>query len=281
LHEYKSNKVLKTIRSIIKNLLPPIILNAKRRFHENNIWRGNHKSWEDAIANASGYDDAAVINKVVNSMDKVLADSTLFERDGEMLTEPQYSFEFLAWLMWIASNNKGDLNLIDFGGGLASTYYQYKLFLQHLPELKWNVVEKEAFVKIAKKMNFDSNIEFYLSIEDSLKFNKSNTILLGSVLPYIENPYQLISYIIKKDFEYIIIDRTWMLIEGEDQLTIQENKSGNTNYPCWFFNSKKFENIFKEKYSLVFKYNNNSSSLIKIDGKSRAVSSGFILKKIV
>ena len=267
------------IRKIIKDFIPPILFKIKRRFNKETKWNGNYRTWKDASDIASGYDDDIIVNKVEKTMNKVLANDNLFERDGVILQKKEYSFPLLSGLMWIAASNQGNLNLIDFGGSLASMYYQYRLFLQNLNTVNWSVVEQAIFVETAKKMNFESNINFYSTIEDCLKHQKSESILLGSVLPYIEKPYDLLEYIVHKSFKYIVIDRTWILLAGGDQLTIQKNPTPDySSYPCWFFNSEHFESVFTKDYDLVVKYT-NSSRLMQIDGKSRAIGSGYIFRR--
>ena len=75
-----------------------------------------------------------------------------------------------------------------------------------------------------------------------LSRGKSNIILLSSVLPYIEKPFDLLEDINKLDIEYILIDRTYFYEDQDDRLTIQKVSPTiyDASYPCWIFSQDKF-----------------------------------------
>lgn len=216
---------------------------------------GNYKNWQQAIKATTGYDKDLILEKVKESMLKVKNGQAAYERDSVLFDKVEYFWPLLSSLLWIASKENNKLNIIDFGGSLGSTYFQNLFFLKHLNEIKWSIIEQPNFVETGKKFFSDEKLNFYENLDICLSQQQPDAILLSSVLEYLEKPYPLLEEVLKKNFKYIIIDRTKFLrsSSADDRLTIQKVPSGiyDASYPCWFFNEQKFLNIFKDKYALV------------------------------
>jgi putative methyltransferase (TIGR04325 family) len=84
--------------------------------------------------------------------------------------------------MWIAAQSKGELNVIDFGGSLGSTYFENRKFLQALPKVRWNIVEQNHFVDAGKKYFEDDIVKFFYNIESCVRQCSPNVILFSSVI---------------------------------------------------------------------------------------------------
>ncbi len=237
-------------------------------------WRGNYSSWEEANNQCTGYDNQEILAKVKYAVLQVRNGSAVFERDSMLFDTIDYSFPVLSAILWIAHQNFGKINLIDFGGSLGSSYFQNRYFLQALKKVSWNVVEQQHFVKTGIEEIANDQLHFYESIEECLKTQQVNTILMSSVIQYIEQPYDLIEKIIKNKFEFIIIDRTPFLLTGNDRITIQKVQPMiyKATYPCWFFNKDKFVKYFANKYELITEFGSIDKSSIRSNFK------GFIFK---
>jgi putative methyltransferase (TIGR04325 family) len=171
------------------------------------------------------------------------------------------------------------LRIIDFGGSLGSSYYQNIGFLKHLNRLSWNVVEQNNFVERGKKLFTNDHLHFYSSIEDCLKEQPCEVILFASVLPYLKAPYDLLNQVVSKEFKYIIIDRTPMLEEKNDRLTVQHvpDEIYRASYPAWFFSREKLIDFFMPHYELVSEFD---SLVPKIKlANTTAFEKGFVFKK--
>ncbi len=240
-------------QQIIKYLTPPIILDIYKQYMCKYGFFGNFPSWDDAVKSSNGYDSDVILNKVKNSLLKVKEGKAAYERDSVIFDKIQYSWPLLTGLLWIASRNENRLNLVDFGGSLGSAYYQNKKFLMHLHELKWSIIEQPKFVECGKQYFENENVRFYYTLEDCIKKQNPDTILLSSVLQYLEKPYDLLEEIIDREFKYIILDRTPFLETGEDKITIQKVSPEiyRATYPAWIFNFEKFLKFFSKNYELV------------------------------
>jgi putative methyltransferase (TIGR04325 family) len=252
----KKYKILSKLISIFNK----IIIN-KNITNQHEWFRGNYSSWEEAKKNSIGYDSPIIIEKVKESLLKVKNGEAIYERDSVLFDKIEYSLPLLTFLLYISGSEEGKLEIIDFGGSLGSTLFQNKKFLSNLKELKWFIVEQEKFIEIGKSNFEDETLKFFYSIEDCLKYNSPNAILLSSVLPYIENPYQLLENIIKWNFKYIIIDRTPFIIDEkeDDILTIEivPSEIYQASYPAYFFNLNKFDKLLSDKYNLIESFPGN------------------------
>jgi putative methyltransferase (TIGR04325 family) len=242
----------KTIKKTIKLIIPAKYCKMYRKFFPIKSpygFFGNYKTWAEAKADSTGYDDEKILEKVKNNLLKVKHGEAVYERDSVIFDTIQYSWPLLASLLWITSKNKNRLNLIDFGGSLGSAYFQNIGFLKHLEELRWNIVEQNNFTECGKKYFEDESLKFFTSIDNCLKETTPKTILLSSSVQYLEDPYSFLKNLIPHDFDYIIFDRTTFLQDSE-RITLQKVPPGiyPASYPAWFLHEKKFLDIFKEKY---------------------------------
>ena len=238
---------------MLKELLPPILVKYLSSFFYG--WTGNYLSWEAAQKKCSGYDSEIIFNKVKNALLKVKNGEAVFERDSVIFDKIQYSFPLLSALSQTALNSAQTLNVLDFGGSMGSSYYQNRKLFQHLPHFSWNIVEQEHFVKEGKQTFADENLKFYYTIDECLNEQKINLFLLGSVLQYIEKPYELLDIILSKKITFIHLDRTPIFKNNGDRITIQKVHKSiyDAQYPCWIFNETKLINyICNSGYELVF-----------------------------
>lgn len=231
-------------------------------------YSGDYSYWSEALASCSGYDAAIILEKVKESLLKVKAGQAVYERDSVLFDTIQYSWPLLAGLLRAASNNNNRLSVLDFGGSLGSSYYQNKDFLSVLDDLRWCIVEQKHFVECGKQYFEDENLRFYYDIPSCLAEGKINVVILSSVLPYIEKPYELIDTIVDYEIDCIIVDRTPILLSGgSDRLTIQKVPPYiyKASYPAWFFNKAKFLKHFQRRYRIVAEF--TSTDKVNIHSK--------------
>jgi putative methyltransferase (TIGR04325 family) len=262
------------LKETIKRFLPPIILEMLSNVLINSVYEGNYRTWDDAFRTSGGYDSDVILKKVKDSLLKVKSGEANCERDSVLFDKVQYSWPLLAGLLWIASQEDNNLNLVDFGGSLGSSYYQNKKFLEHLRVLRWNIVEQKNFVECGKQYFEGEHLKFYYSLDDCIKEQQPDTILLSSVIQYLEKPHDLLRDIIGKRFKYILFDRTPFLSGREDRITVQKvpQEIYRASYPAWFFNEDKFLGHFSRDYDLISDFESNDRANIQ------SVFKGFIFK---
>ena len=125
----------------------------------------------------------------------------------------------------------------------------------------------------------NDQLKFYYTIEECLRNEQPDVLLLSSVLQYLDKPYDWIEKFTKLNFQSIIIDRTCFIQNYTDMITIQNVPEFiyKASYPMWLFNKEKFWNSFKE-YSIISEFSSYADVDYIIHGKVISWS-GLILEK--
>lgn len=261
----------------VKYILPPIIIDFIRSFLFSRYgWHGNFKSWEEAKKRTTGYDIPLIVEKVRKALLKVKKGESVYERDSVLFDEIEYSWPVLSGLLLAAALDKGKLSVLDFGGSLGSSYFQNKKFLRQFSFVSWNIVEQPHFVDVGKKYFEDEVLHFYYDIEECVRNQKPNILLLSSVLQYIEKPYEMLERLLSFKFPFVIVDRTSFHTKPRDRITIQKVPPWiyEASYPCWLFDEGRFVSFFQDNgYEMV-------ESFLSLGGKTKIYEDkGFIWKK--
>ena len=219
-------------------------------------WFGNFNNWEEAKKMSDGYDADNILLKTKEALLKVKNGEAVYERDSVIFDKIDYSWELLAFLMWVAAQNEGRLNLIDFGGSLGSTYYQNKAFLDRLNNVTWNIVEQPNYVKVGLEYFQNDVLRFFNCISDCCTETnqKMDVILFSSVLQYLENPFEILKEAFSSGIKCIIVDRTGFTHNNTQRITVQKVplQIYDASYPCWFFKETDFLTFFSENnYELL------------------------------
>lgn len=266
------------MRDTVRDLIPPAIFKLYQRLFNRYGFSGNYATWEDAKKVSSGYDSALILDKVKEALLKVKKGEAVYERDSVIFDKVEYSWPLLASLIWIAANEGGRLNIIDFGGSLGSTYFQNRKFLVDF-DVKWNIVDQKHFVECGKKYFADDRLNFYYDLESCLKEQKPSAIVFSSVLQYLEKPYEFMGNVLKHRFRYILIDRTTFVLKGDDRITVQKipPEIYRASYPCWFFNLSAFIDFFCRDYELMEEFDALAGTIDL--GDTTAYDKGFVFRR--
>jgi len=245
-----------SLKSIGRELLPPLLARQIRAFRRQYGCLGDYPSWEAAAAQCSGYAHGAILARVRDAALKVKAGAAAYERDSVLYQEVEHSWPLLAALMHVAAVNGGVLRVVDFGRSLGTSYIQNRRFLQGLSQVKWCVVEQEHFVRCGKEHFEDEALRFYSSIDESAAAEQPDIILFSSVLQYLPNPYEQLRNAIRKGFPYILIDRTGFSLDGCARITVQKVNPAiyPAAYPCHFFARPEFCATFQGSYELLAEF---------------------------
>ncbi len=260
-------RISKKIRSLFRNSDP----------RPSSGWSGDYKTWEEALAKTTGYNEDSILNKIKESVLKVKNGQAEYERDSVAFDTFEYSEEFLNALKLTVKDNS--ISLIDFGGSLGSQYFQYKRFFEGV-DINWMVVEQKHFVDCGNKEIANDQLRFFNSIEEALQYKKASTVVLSSVLPYLKEPFKQIEKTKAYDPDFIIIDRNPFIEMESDLLTVQQVPESiyKASYPAWFFNEEKFKKAFSDKYIIKNEFSSPFSSPAIVNDRP-AVWKGLILIK--
>ncbi|MFA6304902.1 MAG: methyltransferase, TIGR04325 family [Patescibacteria group bacterium] len=274
------------LKQIIKKFIPPIITEFYHVRCKKYGFFGNYPNWQSALADSTGYNLPLILEKVKQARLKVLRGEAVYERDSVNFDKIKHSWPMVAALLWIAGQNNNRLNVLDFGGSLGTSYFQNLPFIKHLPEINWNIVEQQNFVKIGKELfSKNESLKFYPTIESCLFEQKPMVVILSGVWQYLEKPYDMLEKIISLKIDYLLFDRTTFIAAGADRLTIQKvpPRIYEASYPAWFFNLEKFTDFFAGRYEIIADFASLNKYYQPGDyldlGDTVACEKGFLLKK--
>lgn len=234
------------MKRIIKQLLPPIVLNALRTFKNSRFgFMGDYTSWQEAEDKCKdGYAAAPIFESVKQAALKVKSGEYFCERDSVLFESPQYSWESLACLMRVAARTSGRLNVLDFGGSLGSSYFNNRLFISDL-EVNWSIVEQEQFVSFGSENLGNQTLHFHETINQSVDAHFPDVILLSSVLQYLPEPYEWLERLLSVGSPFILIDRTPMGKLGRDVIKVQKVHPTiySASYPCRILDQERLKSF--------------------------------------
>lgn len=249
------------LKEFIKLFAPPLMVQGyyalRGRLRKNSFCLfGNYRTWDEAVRNSTGYDSEIILEKTKTALLKVKNGEAVYERDSVLFDDVQYVWPLLAGLMWVAAQARGNLNVLDFGGSLGSTYFQNRAFLRRLSDVRWNIIEQPKYVEMGKKWFEDDRLKFYPCVEDCLAKTQPNVIILSSVLQYLEHPYDKLLELLELRCNHIIIDRTPFWDGPADRLCVQNVPPTIylASYPSWIFSMQRFRAYLSNKWNIVAEF---------------------------
>ena len=262
----------------IEELFPPILFRLYRRYLKKAGYFGSYGSWAEASSASGGYDTREILDRVKRALAQVRDGEVPYERDGVVFPQIHHAWPLLAGLLWAASQTGNRLRVMDVGGSLGSSYFQNRGFLTHLREFRWSVVEQRNFVQCGKEEFSDAMLNFYEDLKACAETENPSVVLLSSVLPYLESPYELLEQIMALSIPFVIVDRTPMLAGHLDRLTVQKvpPEIYPASYPAWIFGRRKFLALLDTKYEMIAEFDALAGSIHM--GDMVAFDRGFIFR---
>jgi len=231
-------------------------------------WHGDYANWQDARNACTGYDAAAVLDKVKQATLKVKTGEAVYERDGMLFDHIEYSWPLLANLLRIAAKKNGELSVIDFGGSLGSSWFQNRYYLNSLRSVQWNVIEQPHYVISGNREIADERLRFFNNIREALdKRGPADILLFSCSLPYLESPYTLLEEVAGLHIPYIIVDNTYFNPGRGNRLTIQKVPPVyyDASYPAWFLDYQQVLFTLNNEYDMFAAHTNDQ--ILYLNGK--------------
>jgi putative methyltransferase (TIGR04325 family) len=274
-------KLNQAMKAFLHEMMPPAVgkVIALARGGERCVWSGDYPSWAEAVADSTGYDSDVIVARVTSAALEVKRGDAVYERDGVLFDEIEYSWQMLSGLMWVAARNGGRLDVVDFGGALGTSFYQNRHFLAPLAHVRWNVVEQPCFVEVGRRLFADDErLRFHLDF-DSCAIVDGEALLLSSVLQYLEQPCAIVAAAARR-CRYLLLDLTPVHDGLTDRLTVQTVPPTicPARYPCWLFSEAKLLSQLEAAFEVVAAFDSHFSPDIRA-GATRARYRGYILER--
>jgi len=273
------------VKKYLKLLLPPGLSILYRGFRSRKndpvVWQGNFPDWDTAKKRSAGYENPLILEKTKNAILKVKNGDAAGERDSVLLGRVEYCWPVLTYLLKIALENNNQLDIIDFGGSLGSSYFQNRGMIPANVKLSWNVVEQPDYIGVGNHEIADENLKFFSSVKEAYANNGAKVLLLSSVLQYLEYPYRFLDEMMGYDFEYILVERTAFIDNAEDRITLQVVPPSiyEASYPAWFLNNEKFKKYISEKYFTLLEFESDIIGSLALEDKTAAYWRGYVFKR--
>ena len=248
------NLINNSLKRFLIKILPKSFVNLIHKFSPNSIkFYGPFPDWEEAKAKSDGYDKDNILQKVLEVTMKVKSGLIPGERDSVELEFEDPPKHIISICNEILGKNNNKLNILDVGGSLGSTYFASIKYLNEPSKISWVILEQKNFVSAGNKYISDSVISFITDIEEYLSETEPDLVIFGSVLQYLEDPYEILEKVTQNISPEIIIDRTPFSDDSIERVYVQSvpKKIYKASYPI---RSLDLNSIIPKGYKINSKF---------------------------
>lgn len=233
---------------------------------------GDYVSWQDAASECRGYDDSAILDKVIQASKKIIDGEAVWERDSFLFYQEKYVYKLCASILRCAlRNNNQGVRVLDIGGSLGSTYFQNRKYLSDVKNLEYVVAEQDHYAAYGHEYLEDAVLKFISSERDWENMERFDIILMSGSLQYIPNYTEIISKIKKAEPRYIIFDRVLVGDRGRICRETVPETIYKSSYPLRIFSEEEIRDFCEPVYKLI---ENDISSVPEtayfVDGKAES-----------
>lgn len=261
-----------SLRDFVPPVLKRLLLSAGMG---GNTFRHGYKSWEDALAKAEGYDSEKITSSLLSAATKVRDGSAVYERDGVLFSEIQYSWPLLAALS-LSRRESQSLRVLDWGGSLGSSYFQNKDLLESSGcKLDWTIVEQEHLVDLGKREFQSKSLHFSNNLGD-FSVGQFDVAMFGGSICYIPNAEEILLSVKGLGPYGIIFDRTPEARGKEDLFGVQRVNSRiyKASYPIRSFGIGKLGELLSPHYRKIVEWESD------LQPDPATTSKGYVFQKI-
>lgn len=239
-----------------KALLPDALLATLRAGFGWRWFEGNYATWAAAAAASSGYDDGAIVERVMRATQAVRDGRGAFERDGVIFARPVPEPGLVNALRRAAADCGGRLSVLDFGGALGTTYWRHRGEFSGMHGWRWDVVEQTGFVA-AGRTNLGGELpRFFASVEAAEAAERHDLVLASTVVQYLESPEAALEEWMACGVRFILLNNLPLHEGAPDRIAVQRvpPEIYAASYPVRFFNRELFLARFHGCYDLVSEF---------------------------
>lgn len=211
-----------------------------------NIWEGIYKNFGECPSAGEGHEGNTWVSR---SFERINTIRDEIKQGNPISSDPESLLPFMVALL---SANNDTISILDFGGGLGSTYMSIISACERNQDINFHIVESnkicETGVNIFKD---DHRINFYKYPVFPQKIKKMDIVHLGSSLQYIEDWRQLLKGLSEYNPKYFLFED---LPAGAISTFATIQNYYESKIPHWFFNIEEFISMMESiNYKLFFR----------------------------
>jgi putative methyltransferase (TIGR04325 family) len=223
-------------RGALRLLTPPVVWQLARRLRRRPRLEGPFVSWDVAAERATGWDSPRITELALAAALKVKNGTAAFERDSRTYDRIIYSPTILAALLLAVARYRR-LNVIDFGGGLGSNYFQNVKMIRALAEtpISWNVIERPALAKIGAEQFQTVELRFHAEFAAARLENA--VLLFTSSLQYVPDAFGFLEEAIR-GIDIVALDHVLVSADKNHAIFLQHldpRRFGKVTLATWCF----------------------------------------------
>jgi len=212
-----------------------------------NFWEGVYNSFSEIeIKNDDVFEGDVWLDKVHQRAVSLLEKESSTNVSDRLVTTSEYALPFI---VATCLNDAKTCHILDFGGGLGTSYIPLKSMLRENANIEFDVVENEILCEKGKELfGDDNNIQFYNAIPEAKGYDIAHA---GSSMQYIENWQEGIGALAKTGAEYILFAD---LLAGDIKTFATTQCFYGKKIPSWFWNLQEFIEVVETfEYELILK----------------------------
>ena len=243
-------QVVLTISSLLRQITPPVLRSFLKGLVRKNayIWEGIHSRYEDVPAVGDGFNGDYWIRRTRSYTEETLKASGQY---GFIPSGVSGEHLILPLLASLECKSRGEVNILDFGGGMGIAYIHTVSSLVNCQSVNFHIVESQRITEEGMRLfAHDKRIHFHSKLPAELP--NLDIIYMSSALQYVEDYTSLLKTLAGYGAKYFLFVK---LSAGDFQTyaTAQKNVPGST-LPYWFINVKEIVEIMAAGgYSLIYK----------------------------
>lgn len=214
-----------------------------------NIWEGIHERFDQCPGYEQGYECDRWVRQETERINGLLQAA---KDDKTIPSVVSYRTNLLPFLaVTTAANSKENkVTILDFGGGLGSTYISVAAACANQQVIDYHVVEFKSICKAGEKcFKDDSYIHFHDHLSDEIQ--DVDIICLSSSIQYVEDWKGLLKELTKYDPQYILLAD---LPAGEIPTYASSQNYYESKIPHRFFNvTEVIDTVLSMNLNLLFK----------------------------
>jgi putative methyltransferase (TIGR04325 family) len=213
-----------------------------------NVWEGVYNCWDEAPGDNDAFDDKVWLGKVTQRAQDAIADIRSSATISPATRIRDYILPVAASML--LSSIEDDLRILDFGGGMAASYFPLISSLPDSESVEFHVVEgKEICIKSRGILGDFKNLHFHQQLP---KINSSVHIVhAGSSIQYVKDWKKLLSTFVEYEPKLMVLED---LMAGDVKTFVTLQNYYGKKMRSWFLNINEIiETVDQLGYKLIYR----------------------------